>query len=91
MILSKGAWDLTPVPQRVVNCQAVGLPGRVGSKEWDDLEHSEMLVIMGLEAPTYEDGAVVEKSEAEREYWDNKRAGMRSIASDIVSQILANK
>ena len=31
------------------------------------------------------------KQQLEKEYWDNKRAGMWSIASDIVSQILANK
>jgi len=29
------------------------------------------------------------KRQAEQEYWDNKRAGMRSIASDIVARTLA--
>lgn len=27
----------------------------------------------------------------EKEYWDNKAAGMRSVASDIVSRVLAGK
>lgn len=31
------------------------------------------------------------KDKLEKQYWDNKRAGMRSIASDIVSQILAER
>ena len=28
------------------------------------------------------------KDKLEREYWDNKRAGLRSIATDIVARIL---
>jgi len=31
------------------------------------------------------------KDKLEQEYWDNKRAGMRSVASEIVARILANK
>lgn len=32
-----------------------------------------------------------EHDKAEQEYWDNKRSGMRSVADDIISQILAGK
>jgi uncharacterized Zn finger protein (UPF0148 family) len=31
------------------------------------------------------------KDKLEQEYWDKKAAGMRSVASDIVARILANK
>ena len=32
-----------------------------------------------------------EVRQAEIEYWNDKAAGMRSIASDIVAKVLANK
>jgi len=32
-----------------------------------------------------------EKDKLEQEYWDNERAGMRSVASDIVARILAGQ
>lgn len=31
------------------------------------------------------------KDGQEKQYWDNKSAGMRSVASDIVAKILANQ
>ena len=91
MILSKEVWDMTPVPQRVVNCTEAGLEGKVGSREWDDLTLMEMRAVMGLEAPNYRGGMVVDDMEVDEEYREELLAGMGSIASDIVSQILAGK
>ena len=89
MILSKEVWDNTSIPQRVINCHAVGLEGKVAGKEWDDLTLMEMRTIMGLQAPNYSAGAVVDDTEVSEEYREELLAGMGSIASDIVSQILA--
>lgn len=89
MILSKEVWDNTSVPQRVVNCCDAGLEGKVGSKEWDDLTLMEMRAVMGLEAPTYKGGVVVAEAEVSAAYREELLTGMGSIASDIVSQILA--
>ena len=32
-----------------------------------------------------------EHDRLEKEYWDNKRSGLRSVSDDIVARILANK
>ena len=88
MILSKEVWNMTPVPQRVVNCQSLGLSGKCGSKEWDQLTYGEMMAVMGLQAPVYNEAEVESKVEARRQ---ELLASQRSVASDIVSQILAKK
>jgi len=33
----------------------------------------------------------IHNEQAEQEYWDNKRVGLRSVSNDIVAKILANK
>ena len=88
-ILSKEVWDITPIPQRVINCQAAGLSGRVAGKEWDNLEYDEMMAVMGLQAPVYAISAEVEAKIQARQ--EEIAAGMRSIASDIVAKALASK
>ena len=85
-ILSKELWDLTPVAQRVVNCQANGLSGKLGSKEWDELEYDEMLAVMGIKAPVYVVSAEVEAMIlAKRE---EVEAGMKLVVDDVVGKIL---
>ena len=100
VIDSKMIWDSLTVQQRVTHCKDAGLRGKVGSREWDSLTTDERLALSGVSGlinllGRYESRESVvldmEPTQAELDYWDNKRAGMRSIASDIVSQILANK
>jgi len=88
MILSKEVWDVTPVPQRVVNCRAAGLSGQVGSKEWDQLNEMEMMAVMGLKAPTYKGGVVVDEAEHRNQRELERLYEMRSVANDILAKIL---
>ena len=40
--------------------------------------------------PVCKDKVDAEKAVAEKVYWDNKKAGLRSVANDIVERILAD-
>lgn len=98
LMVTKEMWDSTSIQQRVINCQFVGLEGRVGSKEWESVTPDERLALSGVTAMAGLLGVkpveFVETEEtirARQEYWDNIRAGMRSVASDIVARALSSK
>jgi len=94
-MVTREQWDRTPVPQRVINCHFVGLEGKVAGKEWDQITPDEHLALSGVTGLSTALGVKAVEIEiddrAMQEFRDKTAASMRSVAGDIVSQILANK
>lgn len=95
LITSKEQWDSTPVPQRCDSCHFVGISGKVAGKRWELVTVDERLALNGSDTLARLLGArpieVAVNEQAEQEYMDNKLVGMRSVANDIIGQILAGK
>uniref|UniRef100_A0A6H1Z7Z7 Uncharacterized protein n=1 Tax=viral metagenome TaxID=1070528 RepID=A0A6H1Z7Z7_9ZZZZ len=94
-LVTKEQWDSTSVPQRVINCQFVGLEGKVGSKDWESLSMDEMVALSGVDILGSLIGAKrieFEVSELARQEEMEKRLAInRSIANDVLARILNKK
>ncbi len=94
-MVTKQQWDSTTIPQRVINCQFVGLEGKVAGKEWEQLTTDEQLALSGVDSLSTMLGAKAVAFEvdtlATEKFRAELQAGMGLIAGDIVAQILSKK